>query len=149
MIKKIYNIDDIVKIGSDTDTAVSETVNLIKEYVGMLVCQGVNGMIIGLKLNEVCNDAGSDMSTRTFFALTTDSTDEKSNIEIEFREYNQLIEGNQHKLKAVNRYIVEKAFSPLGAGESRKIRELLSEEWAHAYVSLIAQKFNERICKTA
>ena len=60
-----------------------------------------------------------------------------------------MIAGNQHKLKAVNRYIVEKAFSPLGAGESRKIRELLSEEWAHAYVSLIAQKFNERICKTA
>lgn len=35
MIKKIYNTDDIVTIGSDTASAVSETVDLVKKYVDM------------------------------------------------------------------------------------------------------------------
>ena len=149
MIKKIYNTDDIVTIGSDTSSAVSETVDLVKKYVDMQKWQGVDRAEIKFKLNEVFNEAGSDMSGRVFFAFITESTDTVFDIELERGEYIQLVEGNQYKLKAVNKYIAEKAFSPLGASESRKIREILSEEWAHKYISLIAHKFNREINKVA
>lgn len=89
------------------------------------------------------------MSGRVFFAFITESTDTVFDIELERGEYIQLVEGNQYKLKAVNKYIAEKAFSPLGASESRKIREILSEEWTHKYISLIAHKFNREINKVA
>ena len=149
MIKKIYNTDDIVTIGSDTASAVSETVDLVKKYVDMQKWQGVDRAEIKSKLNEVFNESGSDMSGWVFFAFITESTDTVFDIELERGEYIQLVEGNQYKLKAVNKYIAEKAFSPLGASESRKIREILSEEWAHKYISLIAHKFNREINKVA
>lgn len=149
MIKKIYNTDDIVTIGSDTASAVSETVDLVKKYVDMQKWQGVDRAEIKSKLNEVFNESGSDMSGRVFFAFITESTDTVFDIELERGEYIQLVEGNQYKLKAVNKYIAEKAFSPLGVSESRKIREILSEEWAHKYISLIAHKFNREINKVA
>lgn len=149
MIKKIYNTDDIVTIGSDTASAVSETVDLVKKYVDMQKWQGVDRAEIKSKLNEVFNESGSDMSGRVFFAFITESTDTVFDIELERGEYIQLLEGNQYKLKAVNKYIAEKAFSPLGVSESRKIREILSEEWAHKYISLIAHKFNREINKVA
>ena len=149
MIKKIYNTDDIVTIGSDTASAVSETVDLVKKYVDMQKWQGVDRAEIKFKLNEVFNEAGSDMSGRVFFAFITESADTVFDIELERGEYIQLVEGNQYKLKAVNKYIAEKAFSPLGASESRKIREILSEEWTHKYISLIAHKFNREINKVA
>ena len=149
MIKKIYNTDDIVTIGSDTASAVSETVDLVKKYVYIQKWQGVDRAEINSKLNEVFNESGSDMSGRVFFAFITDCTDTVYDIELERGEYIQLVEGNQYKLKAVNKYIAEKAFSPLGASESRKIRDILSEEWAHKYISLIAHKFNREINKVA
>ena len=149
MIKKIYNTDDIVTIGSDTASAVSETVDLVKKYVDMQKWQGVDRAEIKSKLNEVFNESGSDMSGRVFFAFITESTDTVFDIELERGEYIQLVEGNQYKLKAVNKYIAEKAFSTLGASESRKIKEILSEEWAHKYISLIAHKFNREINKVA
>ena len=149
MIKKIYNTDDIVTIGSDTASAVSETVDLVKKYVYIQKWQGVDRAEIKSKLNEVFNESGSDMSGRVFFAFITESTDTVFDIELERGEYIQLVEGNQYKLKAVNKYIAEKAFSPLGASESRKIREILSEEWAHKYISLIAHKFNREKNKVA
>lgn len=149
MIKKIYNTENIVKIGSNTAEAVKKAVILVKNYTETLKMQGISNLTIVDILNTICNKAGSDMSERTFFALITNCTDTEFNIEAERREYVQLMEENQHKLKIINRYIVEKAISPLGASESRKIRELLSEEWAHAYVSLLAHKFNEEIYKTA
>ena len=149
MIKKIYNTDDIVTIGSDTASAVSETVDLVKKYVYIQKWQGVDRAEIKSKLNEVFNESGSDMSGRVFFAFITESTDTVFDIELERGEYIQLVEGNQYKLKAVNKYIAEKAFSPLGASESRKIKEILSEEWAHKYISLIAHKFNREINKVA
>ena len=149
MIKKIYNTDDIVTIGSDTASAVSETVDLVKKYVDMQKWQGVDRAEIKSKLNEVFNESGRDMSGRVFFAFITESTDTVFDIELERGEYIQLVEGNQYKLKAVNKYIAEKAFSPLGVSESRKIREILSEEWAHKYISLIAHKFNREINKVA
>ena len=149
MIKKIYNTDDIVTIGSDTASAVSETVDLVKKYVDMQKWQGVDRAEIKSKLNEVFNESGSDMSGRVFFAFITESTDTVFDIELERGKYIQLVKGNQYKLKAVNKYIAEKAFSPLGVSESRKIREILSEEWAHKYISLIAHKFNREINKVA
>ena len=149
MIKKIYNTDDIVTIGSDTASAVSETVDLVKKYVYIQKWQGVDRAEIKSKLNEVFNESGSDMSGRVFFAFITESTDTVFDIELERGEYIQLVEGNQYKLKAVNKKKKKKAFSPLGASESRKIREILSEEWAHKYISLIAHKFNREINKVA
>ena len=149
MIKKIYNTDDIVTIGSDTASAVSETVDLVKKYVYIQKWQGVDRAEIKSKLNEVFNESGSDMSGRVFFAFITESTDTVFDIELERGKYIQLVKGNQYKLKAVNKYIAEKAFSPLGVSESRKIREILSEEWAHKYISLIAHKFNREINKVA
>lgn len=139
MVIWTYEIEDIVKVGFNTTEAVKIAVDFTKKGVGYLKLLDASSEVIKEILFPIFNCAGKEMSERTFFMLTHEDNETESSIQRDYEE----IERNQDKLNTLNRYIFEKAVSPVGANESRRIRELLSEEWAHSYISLVAHKMQQ------
>ena len=145
-VKKIYNVEDIIKCGANTREAVSEAVYLVKQFIVKELNAGADGITLGLNANKVFDNAGSEMSRRTFIHGSFDSTNQQKFIR-EKQKYYKVLLGNEKELKAINLYIFQIAGNQCTGSPSRKIRELLSDEWAHSYVSLIAHKFEEALAK--